>query len=160
MIFPTLWYVRQTKPQISLRIHAVWSEPLLVACIFYECSVTNWTSSGISKLVWVYTCQNTTLLEITCRGALAIKRTCFEIHSPVPSRKWNVSISEMEIISFIINFICNYAICYGHAQIPKVRFSIKALFNRISTGYIYIYLTIFKIRVVDFKLPIDPYPHP
>ena len=26
----TLWYVRPAKPQISLRIRAVWSEPLLI----------------------------------------------------------------------------------------------------------------------------------
>ena len=32
--FPTMWYVRPAKPQISLQICAVWSEPLLVACIF------------------------------------------------------------------------------------------------------------------------------
>ena len=37
MRFPTMWYVRPTKPQTSLRIRAVWSEPLLVAWIFYEC---------------------------------------------------------------------------------------------------------------------------
>ena len=29
-------YVQPAKTQISLRIHAVWSEPLLVAWIFYE----------------------------------------------------------------------------------------------------------------------------
>ena len=28
--FPKMWYVRPAKPQISLRISAVWSEPLLV----------------------------------------------------------------------------------------------------------------------------------
>ena len=39
MRFPTMWYVRQAKPQISLRIHAVWSEPLLVAWIFYDCKL-------------------------------------------------------------------------------------------------------------------------
>ena len=37
MRFPTMWYVRPAKPQTSLRIRAVWSEPLLVAWIFYEC---------------------------------------------------------------------------------------------------------------------------
>ena len=31
MRFPTMWYVRPAKPQISLRIRAVWSEALLVA---------------------------------------------------------------------------------------------------------------------------------
>ena len=35
--FPTMWYVWPAKPQISLRICAVWSEPLLVTRIFYEC---------------------------------------------------------------------------------------------------------------------------
>ena len=37
MRFPTIWYLRPAKPQISLRIRAVWSEPLLVARISYEC---------------------------------------------------------------------------------------------------------------------------
>ena len=33
MIFPTMWCVRPAKAQTSLRIRAVWSEPLLVAWI-------------------------------------------------------------------------------------------------------------------------------
>ena len=37
MRFPTMWYVRPAKPQISLRIRAVWSEPLLVTWLFYDC---------------------------------------------------------------------------------------------------------------------------
>ena len=28
--FPTMWYVRPAKPQTSLRIRTVWSEPLPV----------------------------------------------------------------------------------------------------------------------------------
>ena len=66
----------QAKAQTSLRIRAVWSEPLLVAWIFYDCQVIDRTSFGVFKLkrrmhrlVWVYTCQNATLLEITCRGS-------------------------------------------------------------------------------------------
>ena len=35
--FLTMWCVRPAKAQTSLHIHAVWSEPLLVAYIFYEC---------------------------------------------------------------------------------------------------------------------------
>ena len=31
-----MWYVRPAKPQISLRIRAVLSEPLLVARVFYD----------------------------------------------------------------------------------------------------------------------------
>ena len=72
MRFPTMLYVRPAKAQTSLRRRAVWSEPLLVACIFYEYQATDWPSFGVSKLkrrlhmlVRVYTCQNTTLLEIT-----------------------------------------------------------------------------------------------
>ena len=37
MRFPTMWFVRPAKPQISLRICAVWSEPLHVAWVFYGC---------------------------------------------------------------------------------------------------------------------------
>ena len=78
MGFPTMWYVLPAKPQISLRISAVWSEPLLVAWIFYECYATDLTSFWVSKLkrrlhrfvVWVYTCQNASLLGITCQGSI------------------------------------------------------------------------------------------
>ena len=50
MRFPTMWYVRPIKPQISLRIRAVWSEPLLVASIFYERWAIDWASFGDPKL--------------------------------------------------------------------------------------------------------------
>ena len=76
MRFPTMWCVRPAKPQISLRIRAVWSEPLLVAWVFYNCEATDWTPFGVSKrksrrhrLIWVYTCQNATLLEISGTGS-------------------------------------------------------------------------------------------
>ena len=39
MRFPTMWCVRPAKPQTSLRIRAVWSEPLLVAWLFCLCSL-------------------------------------------------------------------------------------------------------------------------
>ena len=55
-------------------VHTVWSEPLLVAWIFYACYAADWTSFGVSKLkrrlhrlVWVYSFQIATFLEITCR---------------------------------------------------------------------------------------------
>ena len=67
-----MWYGRPAKAQTSLRICAVWSEPLLVAWILYEFQATDWTPFGVSKLkrrlhrlVWVYTFQNATLLETT-----------------------------------------------------------------------------------------------
>ena len=46
--FPTMWYVRPAKPQISLRIRAVWSEHLLIAWVFYDCWATDWTQFGVS----------------------------------------------------------------------------------------------------------------
>ena len=56
MRFPTMWYVRPAKTQISLRRHAVWSEPLLVAWILYACYAIDWTSfRRLHRLVWVYT---------------------------------------------------------------------------------------------------------
>ena len=87
MRFLTMWYVRPAKPQISLRIRAVWSEPLLVAWVFYYCSATDLTPFGVSELkrrlqrfVWICTCRNATLLEITCTGSIFIyfvlKRQC------------------------------------------------------------------------------------
>ena len=57
-------------------IRAVWSEPLLIAWVYYDCLATDWTPFGVSKLnrrlqrlVRVYTCQNVKLLEISCRGS-------------------------------------------------------------------------------------------
>ena len=46
----TMWYVRPAKAQTSQRIRAVWSEPLLVAWIFYDCKATDWILFGVSKL--------------------------------------------------------------------------------------------------------------
>ena len=61
----------------SLCIRTDWSEPLLVARLFYEYSATDWPSFGVfkfkrrlHKLVWVSTCQNATLSEITCHGSI------------------------------------------------------------------------------------------
>ena len=75
-----MWYVRPAKAQTSLRIRAVWSEHLLVAWIFYDCSATDWKAFGDSKLkrrlhrlIWVYTCQNATLLEIKFCGSNKFK---------------------------------------------------------------------------------------
>ena len=66
------------KAQTSLRIGAVWSEPLLAVWTFYDydCQATDRTLFGVSqfkrrlhRLNWVYTCQNDTLLEIRCHGS-------------------------------------------------------------------------------------------
>ena len=82
MRFSTMSYVRPAKTQISLRIRAVWSEPLLVAWMFYEFYATDWTAFEVSKLkrrlhrlVWVNTWHNASLLEITCRGPFYMKNS-------------------------------------------------------------------------------------
>ena len=71
--FPTMWYVRPAEPQVCLSIFAVWSEPFLAA---WSHTATDWTWFGVSelerrlhRLIWVYICQNATLLEITCLGS-------------------------------------------------------------------------------------------
>ena len=72
--FQTIRYVRPAKAQTSLRIRAVWSEPLLVAWLLHDCRATDQISFEVSKLnrrphrlVWVYASQSATLLEIPHR---------------------------------------------------------------------------------------------
>ena len=118
MIFPSMWYVRPAKPQISLRIRAVWSEPLLVAWIFYDSYATDWTALGVSKLnrrlqrlVRVYTCQNATLLIITCRGSyiyIPMKGFC----------NWSISDIQFSRVKFskIQTMSNKAAILFGHIK--------------------------------------------
>ena len=63
---------------------AFWSEPLLVPWTFYDCWAIDWTSFGVSKLkrrlhrlIWVFTCQNATLLEITRHNSIVLHNTMF-----------------------------------------------------------------------------------
>ena len=63
-----------TSAQFAQRLLYSLSEKVNIL-IFYEFKASDRTSFGVSKfkrrlrrLVWVYTCQNATLLEITCRG--------------------------------------------------------------------------------------------
>ena len=66
MRFPTMWYVR---PAFASRLNNLWV-------------LRAWTPFGVSKLnkrlhrlVWVYTCQNATLLVITCHGSYILRKT-------------------------------------------------------------------------------------
>ena len=119
MRFPTMWYVRPSKPQISLRIRAVWSESLLVAWIFYECLATDWTSFGVSKskgllhrFVWVYTCQNATLLEITCHGSYLFEANCNEWNeNPCPACYLDMSIHERCLCCCVERLLVNRLLC-------------------------------------------------
>ena len=121
MRFPTMWYVRPAKPPISLRICAVWSEPLLVAWVFYDCWATDWKPFGVSKLrrrlqrlVRVYRCQNVTLLEISCTGSLIfISVILFEETIELLLRKKAVvvfylkpTISNLNLFAKMLNSLC------------------------------------------------------
>ena len=97
MRYPTVWYVRPAKPQISLRIRTVWSEPLLVIWVFYDCKATDWTPFWVSKLntrlqrpVRVNTCQNVKLLEISCRGSYIVDRSQYWTHNMVERNSNNI----------------------------------------------------------------------
>ena len=64
MRLPTMWYVRPAKPQMSLRIRAVWSEPLAnrlgILWLFSYWLNTIWSSKlkmRLQMLIRVYTCQ-------------------------------------------------------------------------------------------------------
>ena len=69
MRFPTMWYVCTEKPQISLRMRAVCSLPLL--SLEYSMSVKLLTEHHLEflSLKGGCTCQNATLLDITCHGS-------------------------------------------------------------------------------------------
>ena len=67
MRFPTMWYVRPAKPQISLCIRTVWSEPLLAANMTVKL-LTQHHLEFLSLAFRVYSCQKSTLFEISCRA--------------------------------------------------------------------------------------------
>ena len=50
--FPTMCNVRLAKAQTSLRIRAVWSEPLLVTGELYDYKATDWTPFELLNLTW------------------------------------------------------------------------------------------------------------
>ena len=76
MRLPTMWYARPAKPQISLRIRAVWSEPLSVAWVFFIVKLL--TEHNLEFLSLRGGCRGwseSTLvkyLEISCRGSNVI----------------------------------------------------------------------------------------
>ena len=121
MGFPTMWFVRPAKAQPSLCICADWSESLLVAWVFYYCWATDRTSFGISKLkmrlhriVWVYTCQNATLLEITCHGSYAVgTQNNRLIETLLLSTKTYVKTDGLEnVYNFTLKVYLNLWVCF------------------------------------------------
>ena len=138
MKFPTIRYVRQAQPQISLRIRAVWSVSLLVAWIFYECLATDWTPFGVTKLkrrlhrlLWVYNCQNTTMLEITCRGSFVLCcgfDQCISI-SLQCSHSVNVAYRRILVLESLVRKIKSVLICFRRAR-DIVRLHCPGALNR------------------------------
>ena len=72
MRFPTIWYVRPGMAQTSLRIQQ--TDQSLCWSLKYSMTVKLLTEPKLKRrlhrLVWIYTCQNTTLLEIMCLGSI------------------------------------------------------------------------------------------
>ena len=66
MSFPTMCYVRPTKAQTSLCIR--YFKLLTEQNLVFLSLIGGYTGSS-----WVYTCQNATLFEITCRGSFQVK---------------------------------------------------------------------------------------
>ena len=117
MRFPTMWYVPPAKAQISLRLCAVWSEYFLVAWIYYGSQATDWTSFGVSKikerlyrLVWVYTGQNDTLLEITCCGWILFHYSIYIFLSEAGGQKFPVFACFVTYIEFSMRRPCSRTI--------------------------------------------------
>ena len=122
MRFPTMWYVRPANSQISLRIRTVWSEPLLVAWVFYDCWATDWAPFGVSKLkrrlqrlVRTYTCQKATLLEISCTGSY-LSAICLYFSKKI---KW--SYSWLYLASKIAYFTCYFLVLPKVGKGAKIR---------------------------------------
>ena len=76
-----LWHEKfVTSKAIDQTAHArILIRALLVTWMLYDCYATDWTPFGVSKLknglqrlVWVYTCQNTTVFGITCHGSFIL----------------------------------------------------------------------------------------
>ena len=82
MRFPTMWYVWPATAQTSLCIRAVWSEPLLVAWMFYDCCTTDciWAKiwqkgpSGNKKQKWDIYRERKTITENLKRLSLQITK--------------------------------------------------------------------------------------
>ena len=73
MRFPTMGYVRPAKAQTSLRIRTVWSEPLLVAWVFYDfvqALISVWglsfllSTTHLPEKVWLLICSPETFYNI------------------------------------------------------------------------------------------------
>ena len=62
MRFPNMWFVRPAMAQTSLHIRAVWSEPLQVAWVFYECSMS-YSPNNIWSLKWG--CTGSSVLHLS-----------------------------------------------------------------------------------------------
>ena len=77
MRFPTMWYLRPA-------VLSYWLKSFGVSKL----------KRRLHRLVWVYTCQKATLLEITCRGSFMVKQlSSYGSYIPnvVPKRIINVS---------------------------------------------------------------------
>ena len=95
--FPTLWYKRPAKPQISLRIPSVWSEPLIVAWVFYGCSATDWHHLEFLSLKRGCT--------VSSESTLVKMSNCWKSHAAAQI----LSPDTVNPLSFLIFILCLWA---------------------------------------------------
>ena len=117
MRFPTMWYVRPAKPQISLCIRTVWSEPLLVAWVFYDCEATDWTPFGVSKL------------------KMRLQRLVQTTHVKMPHGWKSHALAQFQLIwrpefPYLIRYIIHCPLFYIMGESIKWSLSLRFLFGR------------------------------
>ena len=141
MRFPTMWYVRPAKPQISLSLIRAFASRLNILLLLGYWLNILWSSMPIRRLhrlVRVYTCQNATLLEITCHGSFYFsteKWQCFLLFIR------NISLSS-QVLRFVL--------------ITKLRNSWKCFISPFKLAWVFsslgnIYLMFSKCKKVILK---------
>ena len=127
MRFPTIWYVQPAKPQISLRIPTVWSEPLLVTWIFYECWASDRTSFGGSKL-------NRRLQRLFYRKSTLVKMPhCWKSHAAA-----RIILRALYVTR--INTSATLSFNADTQQLPTLNFLSKACLYLCIFYFIFIYI--------------------
>ena len=102
MIFPTMWYVLSAKAQTAFarRLNILW--------LISHWPNIIWSSKlkmGMHRLVWVYTCQNATLLKITCRGSNAFHLFASEDYLQCTSCSYELSMTFLTLRPYLIMLI-------------------------------------------------------
>ena len=118
MRFSRMWYVWPAKAQTSLRICAVWPEPLLVAWIFYY-SVKLLTEQNLENLSLTGACpglsESTLVKMLHCWKNLMSRLICCYLSTPC--RKFQHSGLQIRVRTRKLFFLfLNQNICCGYSK--------------------------------------------